>query len=312
MPVRSSARSCLARARTDAIIAATKTIRDMWGAPEVGGSISAQEEICTQHRGLAPGWKSPVRGRLRGSRRDRPARALAQPRSAGQARLRWAAHVRRRARTRRTPPSSRASTSRSWERRPTISSPTGQGRASGRVRSGRRAARPGPTSRPASTRFAELRIVDFGDAPVLPADPERTPRGNRATSSARWSTPARSRSCSAATTRSRSRTCVRARAARPGRPRPLRHAHRHRHARSSGSSVSHGTPMYRLVEQGHVDPRRYVQVGLRGYWPGEGEFGWQAERGITSHLHARRPRARDRRRRRPQALRGRSATARRS
>jgi agmatinase len=45
---------------------------------------------------------------------------------------------------------------------------------------------------------------------------------------------------------------------------------------------SHGTPMYWLVEDGHVDPRRYVQIGLRGYWPGEAEFGWQRERGITS------------------------------
>ena len=49
-----------------------------------------------------------------------------------------------------------------------------------------------------------------------------------------------------------------------------------------GVEVSHGTPMYRLVEQGHVDPRRYVQIGLRGYWPGEHEFAWQAEHGITS------------------------------
>jgi agmatinase len=40
--------------------------------------------------------------------------------------------------------------------------------------------------------------------------------------------------------------------------------------------------MYRLVEQGHVDPRRYVQIGLRGYWPGEREFAWQRERRITS------------------------------
>ena len=38
--------------------------------------------------------------------------------------------------------------------------------------------------------------------------------------------------------------------------------------------------MYRLVEQGHVDgPLR--QVGLRGYWPGEEEFAWQPEQGIT-------------------------------
>ncbi len=49
-----------------------------------------------------------------------------------------------------------------------------------------------------------------------------------------------------------------------------------------GVEISHGTPMYRLVEQGHVDPRRYVQIGLRGYWPGEKEFSWQREKGITS------------------------------
>jgi agmatinase len=40
--------------------------------------------------------------------------------------------------------------------------------------------------------------------------------------------------------------------------------------------------MYRLVRDGHVDPKRYVQIGLRGYWPGEQEFDWQAEQGITS------------------------------
>ena len=49
-----------------------------------------------------------------------------------------------------------------------------------------------------------------------------------------------------------------------------------------GAERSHGTPMYRLVEAGLVDPQRYVQIGLRGYWPGEAEFAWQAERGITS------------------------------
>src|SRR5204862_7736485 len=49
-----------------------------------------------------------------------------------------------------------------------------------------------------------------------------------------------------------------------------------------GVEVSHGTPMYRLVRDGIVDPARYVQIGLRGYWPGEAEFTWQAEQGITS------------------------------
>ena len=49
-----------------------------------------------------------------------------------------------------------------------------------------------------------------------------------------------------------------------------------------GVEVSHGTPMYRLVRDGHVDATRYVQIGLRGYWPGEAEFAWQREQGITS------------------------------
>ena len=40
--------------------------------------------------------------------------------------------------------------------------------------------------------------------------------------------------------------------------------------------------MYKLVEAGAVDARRYVQIGLRGYWPGEKEFSWQREREIRS------------------------------
>jgi agmatinase len=49
-----------------------------------------------------------------------------------------------------------------------------------------------------------------------------------------------------------------------------------------GVATSHGTFMRQLLEEGHVDGPRYVQIGLRGYWPGETEFAWQAERGITS------------------------------
>jgi agmatinase len=49
-----------------------------------------------------------------------------------------------------------------------------------------------------------------------------------------------------------------------------------------GATVSHGTMMRRLVEDGRIEPARYVQIGLRGYWPGESEFSWQAERGISS------------------------------
>ena len=49
-----------------------------------------------------------------------------------------------------------------------------------------------------------------------------------------------------------------------------------------GVERSHGTGMYRLVEAGAVDAARYVQIGLRGYWPGEEAFAWQAQHGIRS------------------------------
>jgi agmatinase len=49
-----------------------------------------------------------------------------------------------------------------------------------------------------------------------------------------------------------------------------------------GVARSHGTFIRRLVEGGQLDGNRYAQIGLRGYWPGEAEFAWQAEHGITS------------------------------
>jgi agmatinase len=49
-----------------------------------------------------------------------------------------------------------------------------------------------------------------------------------------------------------------------------------------GVEISHGTFIRRLVDEGAIESARYAQIGLRGYWPGEEEFAWQAERGITS------------------------------
>ncbi len=50
-----------------------------------------------------------------------------------------------------------------------------------------------------------------------------------------------------------------------------------------GAELSHGTPMFRLVEAGVVDPTRYVQIGIRGYTHDEEVWAWQRERGITTH-----------------------------
>jgi agmatinase len=129
--------------------------------------------------------------------------------------------------------------------------------------------------------FAELRMVDFGDAPVLPADPERSHAAIEATVGqvlAAGAIPV-----VLGGDHSISEPDIRACAAKHG---PVGLVHFDTHADTGtevfGVEVSHGTPMYRLVEAGAVDPKRYVQIGLRGYWPGPKEFAWQDERGISS------------------------------
>src|SRR3954462_4917148 len=129
--------------------------------------------------------------------------------------------------------------------------------------------------------FAELRMVDFGDAPVLPADPARSHAAIEATVGlvvAAGAIP-----IVLGGDPSIAEPDVRACVARHG-PVGLIHFDTHMDTgkRVFGVEVSHGTPMYRLVEAGAGDGGRYVQIGLRGYWPGEEEFAWQDERGITS------------------------------
>jgi agmatinase len=129
--------------------------------------------------------------------------------------------------------------------------------------------------------FAELRVVDFGDAPVLPADAERTHEAIERTVGEVLESGAVPFVLGG--DHSVSEPEIRACAARHG-PVGLVHFDTHTDTGKDvfGVEVSHGTPMFRLVGQGHVDPRRYVQIGLRGYWPGEEEFAWQAKQGITA------------------------------
>ena len=51
----------------------------------------------------------------------------------------------------------------------------------------------------------------------------------------------------------------------------------------SGHLISHAQPIYRLIEEGHVLGRNYIQVGLRGYWPGEEGFQWMRENQFRYH-----------------------------
>jgi agmatinase len=140
---------------------------------------------------------------------------------------------------------------------------------------------PGPHLEAGVDAFAELAVVDYGDAPVIPADALRSHAAIEATVGevlAAGAIPVVLGGDHAITEPS-----VRAVAAAHG---PVGMIHFDTHTDTGtevfGVEVSHGTFMRRLVDAGHVDGARYAQIGLRGYWPGEEEFGWQARQGITS------------------------------
>jgi agmatinase len=141
--------------------------------------------------------------------------------------------------------------------------------------------------------LAELRVVDFGDAPCVPADPERTRAaieqvvGEVVAAGAIPIVLGGDHSVTASDVPpvARAHGAV-----------GLVHfdTHTDTGAEVFGVATSHGTPMYRLVEEGFVDGRRYAQVGLRGYWPGEREFAWQERHGISSYpMHVVRERGLD-------------------
>jgi agmatinase len=140
---------------------------------------------------------------------------------------------------------------------------------------------PGPHLEAGVDALRELAVVDFGDAPVIPADAERSHAAIEALVGE--VVEAGAVPVVLGGDHSISEPNIRAVARRHG-PVGLVHFDTHTDTGTEvfGVERSHGTPMYRLVRDGHVDPRRYVQIGLRGYWPGEVEFAWQTEQGITS------------------------------
>ncbi|HEY7967120.1 MAG TPA: agmatinase family protein [Solirubrobacteraceae bacterium] len=131
--------------------------------------------------------------------------------------------------------------------------------------------------------FAALRVVDYGDAAVLPADAA-------ATHAAIAKTVGEVVAAGAIPVvlggdHSIAEPDIATVAAARG-PVGLVHfdAHTDTGTHVFGVERSHGTGMYRLVEAGAVEAARYVQIGLRGYWPGEQAFAWQAQRGIRSYF----------------------------
>lgn len=50
-----------------------------------------------------------------------------------------------------------------------------------------------------------------------------------------------------------------------------------------GSLIGHGLPMRRLIESGACRGDRFLQIGLRGYWPEPPTLLWMAEQGMRSY-----------------------------
>jgi agmatinase len=50
-----------------------------------------------------------------------------------------------------------------------------------------------------------------------------------------------------------------------------------------GSLYGHGTPMRRLIESGAARGDRFLQIGLRGYWPEPETLDWMAGRNMRSY-----------------------------
>jgi len=51
-----------------------------------------------------------------------------------------------------------------------------------------------------------------------------------------------------------------------------------------GNLASHGTPMRRLIESGAIPGDKFIQVGLRGYWPGEEDQKWMRDNGLKHFM----------------------------
>jgi agmatinase len=140
---------------------------------------------------------------------------------------------------------------------------------------------PGPHLEVKVDAFSELRVVDFGDAPVIPADATVSHAAIEATVGQVLA--AKVLPVVLGGDHSITEPSVRAVAAVHG---PVGMVHFDTHT-DTGTEVfgverSHGTFIRRLIDGGQLDGARYAQIGLRGYWPGEAEFAWQAEHGVTS------------------------------
>jgi agmatinase len=129
--------------------------------------------------------------------------------------------------------------------------------------------------------LTQVRVIDFGDAPVVPGDPAQNHEAIERTVSE--VVDAGAMPIILGGDHSIVMPDVAACAGRWGAVGMLHFdSHTDTGFEEYGVEICHGTGMYRLVEAGLIDPSRYVQFGLRGYWPAPAESEWQKSRGILS------------------------------
>jgi agmatinase len=133
--------------------------------------------------------------------------------------------------------------------------------------------------------FAELTVVDAGDANIVPASHER----GHAMIYRKVREVAASGAVPIVLGGDHSITWPSATAVAEVRlPGSIGIVHFDAHADTSpdyhGQIASHGSPMRRLIESGAVQGRNFVQVGLRGYWPPTDVLAWMREHGLRYHF----------------------------
>ena len=133
--------------------------------------------------------------------------------------------------------------------------------------------------------FAQLRIVDYGDAVVMPGDATASHAAIRAAVADVLR--AGALPVVLGGDHSITHATVRAIADHHG-PGAVGVIHLDTHADTAAElhgvrDTSHGTPMRVLVEDGIVRGDAFCQIGLRGWWPFPDEFGWMRDAGFRWH-----------------------------
>ena len=132
--------------------------------------------------------------------------------------------------------------------------------------------------------FAELRIVDHGDALATPGDPNTTHheiKGGVANIMGAGAVPVL-----LGGDHSVSYPSIRAVAENlPAGSLAVVHFDSHTDTAEENFGVkwAHGTPFRNLVDEGHIRGDRLIQIGLRGYWPFKEEWDWARSKGVRWH-----------------------------